>query len=197
MEGRESECSHLCIALIVVSVNGTTWFWTLSLATMRIILMRCDVRVTSLRSNWLALHHELAVDPLRWFADFARKEHWHSSDAFYQHFQALSRIWYTSGTYDQLNLGGVAATEEPARQIWTCVVVYSDPPCWRCPGAVFSAACCSSNQWVVSWRCSAGGDDAADECKVRARGADGTGRGKADKGRARRLMKGKKAVGGN
>ena len=33
-----------------------------------------------------ALHHELAVDPVRWFADFAMKEHWHSSDAVNQHF---------------------------------------------------------------------------------------------------------------
>ena len=57
-----------------------------------------------------ALHHELAVDPLRWFADFAGERHWHSSDAVYQHFQDLIRIWYTDGTYDQLI--GVATMEE-------------------------------------------------------------------------------------
>ena len=28
-----------------------------------------------------ALHQERAVDPLRWFADFAMQKHWHSSDA--------------------------------------------------------------------------------------------------------------------
>ena len=28
-----------------------------------------------------ALHHELAVDPLRWFAVFAMEKHWSSSDA--------------------------------------------------------------------------------------------------------------------
>ena len=28
-----------------------------------------------------ALHRKLAVDPLRWFADFAMEKHWHSSDA--------------------------------------------------------------------------------------------------------------------
>ena len=43
----------------------------------------------------------------------------------------------------------------------------------------------------------AGGDDAADGCKAHARGADGAERGKADKGRARGLVKGKKAVGGS
>ena len=35
-------------------------------------------------------------------------------------------------------------------------------------------------------------DNAADECKVHARGVDGSGRGKADKGRARGLVKRKK-----
>ena len=35
------ECSQLCTpALIIVSVNGRTWLWTLSLATTRIILLR-------------------------------------------------------------------------------------------------------------------------------------------------------------
>ena len=43
----------------------------------------------------------------------------------------------------------------------------------------------------------AGGDDAADGCKVHARRVDGTGRGNADKGRARGFVKGKKAVGGS
>ena len=41
----------------------------------------------------------------------------------------------------------------------------------------------------------AGDDEAADGCKVHVRGVDGTGRGKADKGGARGLVKGKKAVG--
>ena len=49
-----------------------------------------------------ALHHELAVDPLRWFANFAMEKHWHSSDAVHRHFQVLIRIWYTDETYDQL-----------------------------------------------------------------------------------------------
>ena len=43
----------------------------------------------------------------------------------------------------------------------------------------------------------AGGDDAADGCKVLAQGMDGAGRGKADEGRARGLVRGKKAVGGS
>ena len=73
-----------------------------------------------------ALHHELAVDPLRWFADFAMEKHWHSSDAAYQQLQGLIKIWYTAGTFDQLNLGGVAAVEELARQVQSCVDAYSD-----------------------------------------------------------------------
>ena len=55
-----------------------------------------------------ALHHELAVDTLRWFSYFA------ASDAINQ---GLIQIWYTAGTGNQLNLGGVAAMEELARQI--------------------------------------------------------------------------------
>ena len=51
------------------------------------------------------MHHKLAVDPLRWFADFAMEKHWHSSDAVHQQLQGLIQIWYNAGTYDQLNLG--------------------------------------------------------------------------------------------
>ena len=40
-------------ALTVVSVSGKTWFGILPLATARIILSRVEMRVTSLRSNWL------------------------------------------------------------------------------------------------------------------------------------------------
>ena len=67
------------------------------------------------------LHHELAVDPLRRFADFAMKKKWYPSDAVYQQLQGLIQMWCTAGTYDQLNLGGVAAMEELARQIQSCV----------------------------------------------------------------------------
>ena len=74
-----------------------------------------------------ALHHELAVDPLRLFADFAMEKHWHSSDAVNQQIQGLIRIWYTAGTYEQLNSGGLAAMEELARQIQSYVDAYSDP----------------------------------------------------------------------
>ena len=35
----------------------------------------------------------------------------------YQQLQGLIQMWYIAGTYDQLNLGGVAAMEELARQI--------------------------------------------------------------------------------
>ena len=75
-----------------------------------------------------ALHHELAarLTHLRWSADFAMEEHWHSSDAVYQHFQRLIRIWYTDGTCDHLNFGGVAAMEELARRIRIYVDVLSD-----------------------------------------------------------------------
>ena len=95
--------------------------------TDRIILIRSDVRVTSLRSSWLHSTTSFMTDPLRWFADFAMEERWHSSDAFYQHFQGLIRTMHTDGTYDHLILGGVAAMEELAKQIRIYVVVYSDP----------------------------------------------------------------------
>ena len=45
----------------------------------------------------------------------------------YQQLQGLIQIWYTSGTYDQLNLGDMAAVEEPARQIQSYVDAYIDP----------------------------------------------------------------------
>ena len=73
-----------------------------------------------------ALHHLLAVDALRWFADFAMEKHWHSSDAVYQQLQGLIQIWYTAGTYDQSNLGSVAAVEELARQIESSVDAWND-----------------------------------------------------------------------
>ena len=74
-----------------------------------------------------ALHHELAVDPLRWFAVFAMEKHWQTSDDVYQQLQALIQIWNIAGTHDQLNLGGVAAMEELARQIQSYVDANSDP----------------------------------------------------------------------
>ena len=100
-----------------------------------------------------ALHHELAVDPLRWL----------SSDAAHQQLQGLILIWYTAGTCDQLNLGSVAAMEEQARQIRSHVDAYTDPDnvswadsCFfflhwiatsgRCSGSVSSAARSPSNQ---------------------------------------------------
>ena len=66
-----------------------------------------------------ALHHKLAVDPLRWLADTAMEKHWHSflRCRIPEQLQGLIQIWNTAGTYGQLNLGGVAAMEEPARQI--------------------------------------------------------------------------------
>ena len=73
-----------------------------------------------------ALPHELAVDPLRWFGDFVVEKHWHSSDVACQQLQGLIQIWFSAGTYDQLNLGGVAAMEELARQI--PIYVESSPP---------------------------------------------------------------------
>ena len=59
-----------------------------------------------------AVHHELAVDPLRWFSGFGR-ENWHSTTAVFQQLQVLIQMGYTTGTYDQLNLGGIAAMEVP------------------------------------------------------------------------------------
>ena len=67
------------------------------------------------------------MDLLRWFADVGMAKRWHSSDAVCQQLQELIQIWYAAGTYDQLYLGGVAAMEEPARQIQGCVDAHSDP----------------------------------------------------------------------
>ena len=39
------------------------------------------------------------------FFDLAMEKHWRSSDAVDQQVQGLIQIWYTAGTYDQLNLG--------------------------------------------------------------------------------------------
>ena len=74
-----------------------------------------------------ALHHELAEDPRRWFAAFTMEEHWHPSDAVYHHLQGVFRIWCSDGTYDMLNLGGVSALDDLARQILIYVDVSSDP----------------------------------------------------------------------
>ena len=42
-----------------------------------------------------AVHHELSVDPLRWFADFATEKHCQfSSDAVYQQLQGPIQIWH-------------------------------------------------------------------------------------------------------
>ena len=92
------------------------------LATAKVILSRVEMKVISLQSNKLAaLHHELAVELLRWFADFAMEKHWHSSVALYQQLQGLIQIWYTAGARGWLNLGDVAAMEELARQIQSYV----------------------------------------------------------------------------
>ena len=169
-----------------------------------------------------ALHRELAVDPLRWISDFAAEKHWHSSDAVYQQLQRLIQMWSTYGTYDQLNLGGVAAMEELTRQIQSYVDAFSDPDntSW-CLLHVFYTC---SRLWFPSLRRhvarqikefretepaqqrfrgrawwnsgGSGGDGAAAGGKVQARVADFAGRGKADKGRARECGKGRKAVGG-
>ena len=61
---------------------------------------KSDVTVVELA----ALRHELAVDPVRSFADFAMEEHWHSSDAFFQPSQRLIRICSTDGTYEAWQL---------------------------------------------------------------------------------------------
>ena len=117
---------HCTPAPIVVSVTGRdAVFDSFSLATTRINLSRVESDFTAV--ELAVLHHELAVDPLRWFADFAVEKHWHSLDAENQQLQGLIHIWYTAGTYDQLNLGGVAAMEELARQIQSHVDPYSDP----------------------------------------------------------------------
>ena len=73
----------------------------------QLVTRRYESNITA--AELVALHHELAVGPLRWFTDFATEKHWLSSDAAYQQLQGLIQIWYTTGTHDQLNFGGVAA----------------------------------------------------------------------------------------
>ena len=86
-------------------------FWILSHATTNIILSRVESESDITEVKLAALHHELVVEPPRRFADFAMEKRWHSSDAVHQQLQGLIQIWYTAGTYDPLNLGGVAAME--------------------------------------------------------------------------------------
>ena len=115
---------HFCSpALIVVSVSGRTWLWTFPL-----IFQLCGPCVSNTTAVALdALHFVLSVDSLLWCADFAVGKHWHSSDAVDQQVQGMIQICYTVCTCDQLNLGGVAAVEELARQIRIYVVVCGDP----------------------------------------------------------------------
>ena len=106
-----------------------------------------------------ALHHELAVDPLRWFDDFEME----NTGIRRMPYTSSCKGWSTSGnagTYDQSNWGGVAAMEELAKQIqsWWCLqrpwqrelVRFTfwlwNTTSWRRPGAVSSVARCPSNQ---------------------------------------------------
>ena len=125
-------------------------------ATARIILSRVVLsgQPCTMSSRWT---------PLPWFSDSAAEKHWHSSDAVCQQQQGLIQIWYTAGTYDQLNWESVAAMEEVARQIQIHADAYNDPdnvswaasrfytgsPAgWRRPSADSSTARCPSNQGV-------------------------------------------------
>ena len=52
-----------------------------------------------------ALHHEPAVDPLRWFSGFVAGKQWHSSDAVFQRLRELIHISCTAGTMRPTELG--------------------------------------------------------------------------------------------
>ena len=73
--------------------------------------------MTSLRSKLAVLHHELAVDRVRWFDDVTVENYWRSLDA----------VWYTAGPYDQFNLGVEVDIEELARQTQSYVEAHEDP----------------------------------------------------------------------
>ena len=111
-DGHEGELdgrvlAPLYSALIVVSVRGKTWFGILSLATAKIILSRIEMRVTSLRSNWLP-----CTKSLRWtHCSGFLISRWKNADIRRMPFTSSCK--YTAG-YDQLELGGVAAMVEPA-----------------------------------------------------------------------------------
>ena len=114
-----------------------------------------------------------------------------------------------------MNLGGVAAVEDLAKQIQICVEVSNDPvsvteqemPSCRLFGGMLLVRSVSSGRPSPAQRRSrgrvwwyaggAGNNDAADGSKVHAPGVDGTGRGKADKGRSRSRGNWKKAGGGS
>ena len=153
------------------------------LATTRIILSRVEMRVTSITAvKLIALHHELAVDPLRWFVDFAMGKHGHSSDAVFQQLQGSKSgtLLVRTTSFDNVSwadslfyIGSRRAGDTPAARClsnqgfqrsrarsttfpWTCLV-----ECWWC----------RRRRWC-HW-----GQIAL--------GADGAGRGKADRGRGR------------
>ena len=84
-----------------------------------IVTLRDESNITAVEVA--ALHHELVVRPLLWFADFAMEKHWQSSDAVYQQLQGLTQTWHTADTYDHLNLGTVAVFQELASQIQSYV----------------------------------------------------------------------------
>ena len=64
-----------------------------------------------------ALHHELAIDRVRWFDDFTMVKYWRSPDA----------VWYTAGWYDQLHFGSEVDMKELARQTQNNAEDYDDP----------------------------------------------------------------------
>ena len=64
----------------------------ISFAVLSVILLvtrRDENEITAVEAA--ALHHELVVDPLRWFDDFAVEKYWHSSDSFCQQLRGLTQ----------------------------------------------------------------------------------------------------------
>ena len=59
----------------------------------RLVALQLESDITAV--ELAALHHDLAVVPLRWFAAFTMKEHWHSSDAVFHYLLWLIQIWYS------------------------------------------------------------------------------------------------------
>ena len=91
--------SHLCTpAMIVVSGTGRTWV-VLGFVACNYKdhhgTRRDESDITAV--ELAGLHHELVVDAMRWFSDFATEKHWHSSDAGCQQLQWLIQIWFSAG----------------------------------------------------------------------------------------------------
>ena len=73
------DCSHQCAQAQIADFQcGRAWCWTHSRVTAKILPSGVGMDSGITAFELAALHHELAMDPLRWFAGFLAETHWHS-----------------------------------------------------------------------------------------------------------------------